>query len=451
LSLEKLEQVAATVIRLAREAGATDAECTTAEGDEFETTVRLGEVEQIKEAGSRSAGVRVLFGKRVGSSYTSDLTDVGLRAMVAQAVDIASITTEDPFSGLPDPEELGSLKGDLQIFNDDVSRLDAAAKVDLARRAERAALDFDPRIKNSEGGSFGSSLSARAFANSRGFVGSYQSSGCSLSVSPLAQEGDSMERDYWYTAARGVAGLESPEQVGRIAAERAIRRLHARTVPTQKATVVFDPRMARTLIGHIFEAVHGESIYRKASFLTGKLGQKVASEQITIIDDATLPGLFGTSPFDDEGVPSRRTVVIENGVLKNYLLNSYTARKLGMKTTGNASRGLSGNAGIGHGNLFLQTAAGIPVADLLSQVRTGFYVTELMGQGFNGVTGDYSRGAAGLWIENGELTYAVQKVTIAGNLRDMLTNVAAFGNDLEFRSSVASPTLAIAEMTISGQ
>jgi PmbA protein len=259
-----------------------------------------------------------------------------------------------------------------------------------------------------------------------------------------------MERDYWYTMARGFSGLEAPEYVGRMAAQRALRRLHAVKVETQKVPVVFEPRTARSLLDNIFEAVHGMSVYRQESFLAGKLGEKVASDEVTIIDDGTLPGLFGTTPFDDEGVASRRTVVIERGVLKSYLMNTYAARKLGMKTTGNASRGLTGNAGIGRGNFFLEKGVQTP-EQIIAGIPNGFYVTELMGFGVNVVTGDYSRGAAGLWIRNGELAFAVSEVTIAGNLNDMLRGIEAIASDLEFRGSVAAPTIKMGEMTVGGK
>ena len=320
----------------------------------------------------------------------------------------------------------------------------------MARRAEEAALSADPRITNSEGASFDSHLGRHVFANSRGFLGEYRTSCCSLSAVPVAREGESMERDYWFSMARSFAGLEKPEDIGRIAAERALRRLGARKMETQKVPVVFEPRTARSLLDHIFEAVHGVSIYRHASFLAGKLGEKVASENLTVIDDGTIPGLFGTSPFDDEGVPTRRTVVIERGVLKSYLLNTYTARKLGLKTTGNASRGLTGNAGIGHGNFFVEKGDKSP-AEIIAGIPNGFYVTELMGFGVNIVTGDYSRGAAGLWIRNGELAFPVSEVTIAGNLQQMLLELAEIGSDLEFRGSTAAPTLMVPEMTVGGR
>jgi PmbA protein len=259
-----------------------------------------------------------------------------------------------------------------------------------------------------------------------------------------------MERDYWYTSARSAAGLESPESVGRIAAERALRRLNARKVATQKVPVIFEPRTARQLLGDIFDAVNGSAIYRQASFLAGKLGEKVASEALTVVDDATIPGLFGTTPFDDEGVASRRTMVIERGVLKSYLLNTYSARKLNLKTTGNASRGVTGNAGIGPGNFFIEAGARSS-AEIISSVPNGLYVTELIGGGGNTVTGDYSSGAAGLWIENGKLAYPVSEITIAGNMKQMLQQIDHVGSDLEFRSSLAAPTILVREMTISGQ
>ena len=259
-----------------------------------------------------------------------------------------------------------------------------------------------------------------------------------------------MQRDYWYSSARTLARLDSPENIGAEAARRTLRRLNARRVTTRRVPIVFAPEIARSLISNIFEAANGDSIYRGASFWTNQLGQQVASANVTVIDDGTMPGLFGTAPFDGEGLPTRRTVIVEKGVLKNYLLNTYTGRKLNMQSTGNASRGLAGTPGIGAGNLFLQKGTVTP-QQLFADVQSGFYVTELMGFGVNMVTGDYSRGAAGLWIENGELTFAVEEVTIAGNLKEMLNNITAIADDLEFRGAVASPTLRIDGMTIAGE
>lgn len=450
MNTDNLVDLARDIVRRALAAGASDAEVTISEGEEFSAGVRMRELETLKEAGSRAAGLRVLKGRRAGSSYTSDLTADGLGRLVRSALELADLTTEDPCAGLPEPEELGALPGDLGIYRGELAGLETGIKIDAARRAESAALAADPRIANSEGASFDSRLGRHVFANSRGFAGEYRSSYCSLSASPVARQGDAMERDYWFSLARGFDGLEPPEEVGRIAAARAVRRLGAVKVPTRKVPVVFEPRAARSLLGNIFEAVHGVSVYRQESFLAGRLGEKVASEKLTVIDDATLPGLFGTTPFDDEGVPSRRTVVIENGVLRSYMLNTYAARKLGLRTTGSASRGLAGNAGIGHGNFYVEKGT-LPPERILAGIAEGFYVTELIGFGVNIVTGDYSRGAAGLWIRNGELAFPVSEVTIAGNLGRMLLDLEAVGSDLEFRGSTAAPTLMIAEMTVGGK
>jgi PmbA protein len=445
-----LRDVASLAIRLSAERGATDAECTIAEGDEFSATVRLGEVETLKEAGSRAAGLRVLLGQRQGSSYTSDLTDEGISQMVDAAIAIARITEEDPFAGLPAPEELGQITTDLKLAEADVAQVEAAARIDAAKRAEATAMAADARITNSEGAGCETYSGCRVFANSRGFLGSYSSTTASLSATPVARQGEEMERDYWHSVSRSWAGLESPEDVGRKAAHRALRRLGARKIETCKATIVFEPRVAKSLLGHIFEAVSGESIYRKSSFLLDKLNQQIAAGTVTVIDDATIPGYFGTSPFDDEGVPSRRTVVIEKGFLKNYLFNTYSARKLNAKTTGNGARGLTGAAGIGHGTLYLEAGRQTP-DEIFAAIGTGLYVTELIGFGVNTVTGDYSRGAAGLWIEDGKLSYPVAEITVAGNLSDMLKNIIHIGSDLEFRGSTCAPTIAISNITISGK
>jgi PmbA protein len=447
--MSELETLAADAVKRALDAGATDAECTIMEGEEFTAAVRMREVESLKEAGSRAAGIRVLVGKRGGSSYTSDLTLEGIRTMVAGAIDLAKITSEDPFAGLPEESDLGSISADLLLYDSAIEGMETEWKIAQAKRAEEVAFATDARIQNSEGAAFESYVGRRVFVNSRGFSGSYRTSSCGLSVSPVAKQNGSMERDYWYTSARTASKLESPEEVGRRAAERAVRRLNPRKIPTQKAAIVFEPRTARSLLGDLFDAVNGGAIYRHASFLAGKLGEKIATESLSVIDDATLPGLFGSSPFDDEGVKVRRTVVIEKGVLQSYLLNSYTARKLGLKTTGNASRGVTGNAGVGPGNFFIEPGERSPES-ILKGLATGLYVTELIGGEANTVTGDYSSGAAGLWIENGELAYPVSEITIAGNLKQMLMDVE-IGSDLEFRGSIASPTLLVREMTISGQ
>lgn len=447
--MSDLLNVASEAVKCALDGGATDAECTIMEGSEFSSAIRMREVESLKEAGSRAAGIRVMVGQRTGSSYTSDLTPAGIATMVRGALDLAKITSEDPFAGLPDPADLGSRTEDLGLYDDAIEAMDTEWKIAQAKRAEEVAFATDARIQNSEGASFDSYAGRRIFVNSRGFSGTYRTSSCGLSVSPVAKQNGSMERDYWYTSARAASKLETADEVGRRAAERAVRRLNPRKIATQKAAVLFEPRTARSLLGDLFDAVNGGAIYRHASFLAGKLGEKIGADSLTVIDDPTLPGLFGSSPFDDEGVISRRTVVIEKGVLKSYLLNSYSARKLGLKTTGNASRGITGNAGVGPGNFFIEAGERSPES-IVKGLRTGLYVTELIGGEANTVTGDYSSGAAGLWIENGELAYPVSEITIAGNMKQMLMEIE-IGSDLEFRGSIASPSLLIREMTISGQ
>ncbi len=450
-----LESLVSDVVALAVKAGASDAEAAAREGDEFSVNVRMGEVETLKESGSRGLGLRVFLGTRSGSATTSDLTADGIRQLVDGAMALAQVTEEDPFSGLPEASEFGAAEGDLHLYFDDVYSLSAEERIEWARRAEAAAMAADPRITNSDGGSFDAATGRKAMANSRGFVGSYRTSYAGVSAAPLATDANGkMQRDGWWSSARSFALLETPEAVGAEAARRTLRRLGARRVPTQRVPIVFAPETARSLIGSVFDAASGDSIWRGASFLAGKLGETIGATNLTIVDDnlMLLPtgvGGFGTSPFDDEGLASRRTVVVEHGVLRNYLLNTYAARKLGMKSTHNAARGLAGAPGIGCGNLFLEPGKLSP-DEIIAKVPAGLYVTSLMGFGTNLVTGDYSRGATGLWIENGQLTHAVEEITIAGNLAEMLRHVTAIGNDLVFRGSVASPTLRIDGMTIAG-
>jgi PmbA protein len=455
LTVHELESLAADVVARAVKAGASDAEAVAREGDEFSVNVRLGEVETLKESGSRALGLRVFLGKRSASTSTSDLTPEGIRLLVDGALALVKVTEEDPLNGLPEREEFGAIQEDQHLYFEDVYSLSGPERIEWARRAEAAAVAADVRITNSDGGSFDAATGRKVLANSRGFVGSYRTSYAGVSAAPLAVDvNGTMQRDGWWSSARSFALLESPEAVGAEAARRTLRRLGARRVPTQKVPIVFAPEVARSLIGSLFEAASGDSIWRHASFLAGKLGEAIAAPSLTVIDDNAmmLPsgvGGFGTSPFDGEGLASRRTVVVEKGVLQNYLLNTYTARKLGMKSTHNASRGLAGTPGIGCGNLYLEPGTLAP-EQIIGDISAGLYVTSLMGFGTNIVTGDYSRGATGLWIENGELTHAVEEITIAGNLGEMLRNVTAIGNDLVFRGSVASPTLRIDGMTIAG-
>ena len=458
-----LKQLASDVLSKALKAGATDAEAVVYEGDEFSALVHLGQVETLKESGSRAIGLRVFLNsgnaQRTASTSSSDFSDESIKRLVDGAIKLAKITSEDPFAGLPEAHEFGQLDGDLHLYFDDVNAMPPAERIEIARRTEAAAMAYDTRIQNSRGGDFDTATSHKIMMNSRGFVGEYRRSYCGFSVSPIAQdEKGGMQRNYWFSNARTVKKLEDPEEIGRIAARRTLQRLGARQVKTQKAPVVFSAEMAQSIIGNIFDAANGDAIYRHASFFSGMLGEQVAGENITVIDDGTMVfrnengdaiGGFGTRPFDGEGLPTRRTVLVERGILKNYVMNTYTARKLNMKSTGNAARGLAGNPGIGAGNFYLEAGTLTP-NQIIGDIKNGLYVTETMGHGVNLVTGDYSVGASGMWIENGELAYPVEEITIAGNLKHMYKNIAAIGNDLVFRGASAAPTIRIEGMTIAG-
>ncbi len=460
--------LAEEAVERALQLGATDAEAVAVESEEFGVNVRLGQVEQLTESGSRAIGLRVFFadaaGSRTASTSTSDLSREGLAHIIESAVALARVTGPDPFAGLPEPSAFSSNDVASQhLYFNDVDAIPATDRIEIARRCEAAALSFDTRIQNSSGADFDASSSRRVMVNSRGFAGEYRRSYCGFSVTPIAQDASgAMQRDFWYSSARTAKLLDSPEAVGRIAAERALRRLGARRVATQKCPVVFPAETARGLMGNLLAASDGDSIYRNASMFSGKLGEQVAGENITMIDDGTMVfdhtladgtnlrvGGFGTAPFDGDGLPTRRTVVIERGILKALMLNTYTARKLSMQSTGKASRGLAGAPGIGGGNYFLEPGTATP-EQIIADIPNGLYVLQTMGQGVNLVTGDYSVGASGLWIENGELAYPVEQITIAGNLKDIFRNVVAIGNDLEFRGSGAVPTVRIEGMTIAG-
>lgn len=445
-----LRDIAVNVVSRALKAGATAAEAIAREGEEFSTVVRMGQVETLKESGSRGLGLRVFSGTRAASTYSSDFTQDGIDRMISGAMALVKITSEDPYAGLPDPSQFGSI-GDLALYHEDVYSLPPEERIEYARRTEAAALSADPQIKNSEGGGFEANTGSRVLANSLGFVGASRRSFCSIYAAPIAQaESGAMQRDYWYSSARSLARLESPEAIGKEAARRVLCRLGARKIGSTQVPLVFDPQVSRSILDDISGAVNGDAIYRHSSFLAGKLGEKIAGENVTIIDDGTIPGGFGSSSFDGEGIPTRRTVVIEKGILQSYLLNTYTARKLGLQTTGNASRGLAGNPGIGTGNFFLQKGPRGP-KEIIADIKQGLYVTELLGFGVNLVTGDFSRGASGIWIENGEFAYPVEEITVGGNLKQMLNNITEIGSDLEFRGPVVAPTIRIDGMMIAGE
>ena len=454
LTATDLKQMASDLISRALRAGASDAEAVVYEGEEFSALVRMGQVETLKESGSRAIGLRVFLGTRSANTSSSDFSPEALDRLLDGAMQLAKITGEDPFAGLPEADEFGQLEGDLGLYFEDVNEQPPAERIEIARAVEAAALAYDERITNSGGGDFDTATSRKVMVNSRGFSGEFRKSYCGFSAAPIAQgPTGGMQRNYWYSSSRTTRKLEDPVAIGHEAARRTLSRLGARQVKTQAAPVVFSPEIARSIMGNIFNAANGDAIYRKATFFADMLGQQVAGENVTVVDDGTMIhdgiGGFGTSPFDAEGLPTRRTVLVENGILKSYAMNCYTARKLGMKSTGNASRGLAGAPGIGAGNFYVEPGTMTP-QQIIGDVKHGLYVTETMGFGVNLVTGDYSQGASGVWIENGELAYPVEEITIAGNLKDMYRNIVAIGNDLVFRSASAVPTIRIEGMTIAG-
>ncbi|MEX2221687.1 MAG: TldD/PmbA family protein [Candidatus Rokuibacteriota bacterium] len=443
-----MRDLLADLLQQATRRGATAADAFVVQDQSFSAQVRLGQVDTVKHAREQHMALRVFVGKSVAAASSSDLSRESVTRLVDEAVSLARVTSPDEMGGLPEAGELAREIPDLDLRDARGHDLSPEEKIELARRAEAAALGADPRITNSEGGDFSDRRARYAYATSHGFSAEYETSSFSLAVAPVAAENGEMQRDSWYHVTRKRARLESPEDIGRMAAQRAVRRLGARRAKTAEVPVIFDPDMAATLVRHIAGAASGPGLYRRASFLVGKLGERIATPSVSIVDDGTMPGALGSRPFDGEGLPVRRTVLVEQGVLRSYLLDTYSGRKLGLPSTHHAARDGSG-VSVSTTNLHLAAGDRNP-ADLIRSVKNGLYVTELIGFGVNGVTGDYSRGAVGLWIENGELTYPVEEITIAGNLLEMFHAVEGVGNDLVFRDRVASPTLLIGRMTVAG-
>jgi PmbA protein len=441
--------LAVDVLARARRHGADAADVMVARGNDFSVTVRKGQVETLKEAGSKALGVRVFVGRRTATSSTSDFGKAALEELVAEAVAIARATGEDPAAGLPD-EMVPAETLELGMHDPSPAALPTDERIARARRAEGAALAVSPEITNSQGASFACGEDEVVLANTLGFLGGYRTSSVSLSVVPVGERDGQMQRDYWYTAGRGLVDLQEPEEVGRIAAHRTLRRLGARQAATCEAPVVFDPDTADELLGHLFKALSGYAVFRGATFLKDREGEAIASPLITVVDDGRRPRGLGSRPFDGEGLPTRRNAPVEKGVLRHFLCDSYSARKIGAKPRGCARRGVGGGPGVGASNLYLEAGTAKP-EEILAEVDSGLYVTDLIGFGVDLVSGDFSQGAAGHWIEKGELTHPVHEVTIAGNLKHMLMDVDALGDDLVFRGSSASPTLRIKHMTVSGR
>jgi PmbA protein len=448
--MQHLLHTAEQVISRAKENGVTAADVMIREDETFSVTVRMGEVETLKEAVSRSLLLRVFVGKRTATSTTSDISAAATSRLVDETVQMARLTSEDDSGGLPAESVSRTDFPNLDLVDPSWEKLAPEERIAWAIRAEKAALSADKAIVNSEGSSFEQAHSRVALANTLGFTGAYEGTNAGLFCGPVAESAGGKQRDYWVTAARHRNKMESPEDVGRKAAQRVLRRLEARKIPTCQVPIVFDPLTSRSLLNHLFDAVAGNSIYRRSSFLVDKIGERIAASEITVVDDARLPAGLGSAPFDDEGVPTQTTPIIENGILRNYLHSAYTARKLGSRPTGNGSRAGSGVVTIGPTNFYLKAGTYSP-DEIIGSVKEGLYIVELIGFGVNTVTGDYSRGAVGLWIDNGRLTYPVHEITIAGNLLEMFKNIEMVGNDVTFLGSIAAPTLKIGKMVISGE
>jgi len=441
------ENLANDLLKKAKSKGATAGDIVIVEGDSFDVQVRLKSVDKLSNAHEKRLGLRLFFGQRTAVCSTSDFSAESLDRLVEDTCYLARCTAEDPQAGLPEPTPLVS--PDLDLYDESLRQWKMEDKIHLAVQAESAALGQDARITNSEGANLSHAGRRVVYANTHGVIGSYPVGSVSFSVSPIATAGGSMQRDYWYSAKRKIRDLASPETVGRTAARRVLRRLGGRKIATCDVPVVFDPETASELIGSIGACASGYAVYKGASFLAGKLGQSVAASSVTVLDDGQIPSALGSRPFDGEGLATRKTTVIRNGVLESYLLDTYSARKLGLRSTGNAVRSVGDVPSVSHTNLYLSPGAHDPEA-IIRSVKRGLYVIEMIGFGVNHVTGDYSRGAVGLWIENGELTYPVEEITIAGNLKEILMNIEMVGNDLEFRGTVASPTLKLSRMTVAG-
>jgi PmbA protein len=438
--IPELQDIVSDALSRARTLGATQAEADVSLQKGLTTTVRLGEVETVEYQRDRGMGVTVYFGKRKGSASTADLSVRAVAETVEKACDIARYTAEDDAAGLADAAELA--RDIPQLDLDHPWDITPEQAVECARACEAAGRAVNSLITNSEGATVGSHRGVRVYGNTHGFLAGYPSTSHSVSCVLLAQTGDDMQRDYWYSAARDARDLESAEVIGRKAGERAATRLGARKIATQKARVLYAPEVARGLIGHFLGAIRGSSQYRRSSFLLGAAGQQLFPSFFELRERPHIPKGLGSSPFDGEGVATRDRDLVRDGVLQGYVLGSYSARKLGLKTTGNAG---------GTHNLLVQSKdGGVAPEALLRQLGTGLLVTELMGQGVNGVTGDYSRGASGFWIEKGVNAFPVHEITIAGNLKDMYRNIEAVGNDVDLRGSVRVGSILLSEMTIAG-
>jgi PmbA protein len=455
-TVKELCDVAQLAVELAKKAGADDAEVLVRDGSEMTAKVRLGEPELVQEAGSRALGLRVLRAGKRAVTYTSDLRREALEALCAETVALADFAESDEYAMPPDPSLLmkGTTLPELDLYDPKVGEVDAAWALKQAIAGEAAARGYDKRVTNSEGASFSCVLGATAFATSGGFVGGYRGSYASLVVEPLCDDttdakNPKKRNGYWWTASRFMSELEAAEAVGIEAARRTVATLGSRKVETQECAIVFDPEVARSIVGTVFSVANGSAFWRKSTYLLGREGQLIASPLVTITDDPLIPRAPGSKPFDGDGLRTRKNTVVENGVLGPVLCDVYSARKLGRQSTGSAGRGIGGNPGPTTTNLVMQ-AGTMKRDELIRSTGRGLYVTSLMGFGFNPVTGDFSRGAQGFWIEGGELTFPVSEITIAANFDEILKRIDAVADDLKLRSSTAAPTFRVSHMTLAG-
>ena len=453
-TIKELKDLAQLGVELAKKAGADDAEVLVRDGSELTTKVRLGEPELVQEAGSRALGLRVLRGGKRAVTYTSDLRREALEALCAETVTLADLAEPDEYALPPDPKLLATKIPELDLYDPKVAEVDAAWALRQAVAGEAAARKADARVTNSEGATWSRVIGATAFATSGGFVGGYRGSYASFVVEPLCDDATDpanpkKRNGYWWTASRFLADLIASEEVGIEATRRTVATLGSRKVETQECAIVFDPEVARSIVGTIFSVANGSAFWRKSSYLVGKEGELIASPLVTIIDDPLLPRAPGSRPFDGDGLPTRKNGVVDKGVLGPVLCDVYSARKLGRASTGSAGRGIGGNPGPTTSNLIMQPG-NVTRDQLLKDTGRGLYVTSLMGFGFNPVTGDFSRGAQGFWIEGGELTFPVSEVTIAANFDEILKRIDLVADDLELRSSTAAPTFRVSHMTLAG-
>ena len=449
--LKELLELGDRILAMATKGGVTVAECLLRSGAELSARVRLGKPELVEEAGHRSAGLRVMKGKQVATTSTSDLTEGGIQRFVSDALELVELAQEDPFAGPADEAHCDpSLAPDLDLFDPKGGAVDAAQAIATAKIGEQAARDYDARISNSDGATFSRTAGGAALVLSNGFRAAYKGSYQSLSVVPVAEDdGGKKRRGFHWTAKRFLEELEDPKAVGAEAARRTLRKLGARPVATGEFPVVFDPDAARAILGMLAGCVMGSSIWRKSSYLVGREGTQVASPLVTVIDDPLIRRAPGSRPYDGEGLASRKNVVVEKGVLRTYLCDSYSARKLSRESTGNASRGGSAGVSCSTTNFILEPGTDSNEA-IVKGTKRGLYVTEMMGFGFNAVTGDFSRGAGGFWIEDGQLAFPVSEVTISLNVDELWKRIDAVGADLDLRTATAAPTIRVAKMTIAG-